>query len=92
MPDPTHYSFSADDVIDARWIPDSTAHEFAVRLPDGEVGRAVAANLTARITNDDTAAAINFQVEGHGLDAVVEQLKHSDGLGIDPSFFASRAR
>ena len=83
--------FAADDILGSRWIPDSTAHEFAVRLPDGGQGRAVAGNLTAKIGDEDVAAALNLQVEGHGRDAVEEQLAHADGLGIDPSFFASRS-
>lgn len=86
----TDAPFTAEDVIGVQPKPNSTICDFAIRLPDGEVGRAVARNLTAHITAEDVAAAINFHVEGYGLDAVVDDLKSAEGLGIDPSFSASR--
>jgi hypothetical protein len=84
--------FTAEDVIDSAWIPNSTRHAFRVRLPGDELGIGVAANLTARFDDAAVAAALNFQVEGHGFEAVVAQLKDPDGLAIDPSAFASTGR
>jgi hypothetical protein len=88
MPQPDT-GFTAEDVIDSAWIPNSTRYAFRVRLPGAELGIAVAGNLTARVDDEAVAAALNFQVEGHGFEAVVDRLKDPDGLAIDPSTFAT---
>ena len=74
-------------------MPGKTSFYFAVALPDGSEGHAVveAADLGDR--GDEAsragavAAALNFEVEGHGYEAVVTALKAPDGLRVNPRLF-----
>jgi hypothetical protein len=82
-------SFNADDISGPYW-PDRSTTRFVydVALTDGEVGHAVVPGPSqTQVTHESVAAALDFQVEGHGFEAVVEQLKHPDGLMIDPTLF-----
>jgi hypothetical protein len=80
--------FGPDDVIDITWVPNSTYFVIRIALADNAVGRAVVHRPEgAKASRDRVVKALNFQVEGFGYDAVVEQLKDDDGLLIDPTLF-----
>jgi hypothetical protein len=87
-------SFASDDVSGPISLPGTANFCFKVALPGGGEGRAVVgtADEMANAFDEPTrlervAAALNFHVEGRGLDAVVDALRSPDGLPISLTGF-----
>jgi hypothetical protein len=86
-------SFSADDISGPTHIPGTANYYFAVALPGGGEGHAVVGIGDAAVDGDEharrerVAAALNFQAEDGGHDAVITTLKSADGLPISLTGF-----
>ena len=86
-------SFSADDISGPTHIKGTASYYFAVALPGGGEGHAVVGNKDAAVDSDErarrarVAAALNFQVEGRGHDAVIQALRSTEGLPISLTGF-----
>ena len=69
-------------------MPGTASYYFTVAMPGGGEGHAVVGPGDVGPGTDEdarrarVAAALNFQVEGQGYDAVAEALASSDGLAI----------
>ena len=86
--------FAPEQITGPVSIPGTANFYFAVALPDGAEGHAVVGTGDAMANSGDepvrferVAAALNFHVEGHGYEAVVEALTSPDGLRISLSGF-----
>lgn len=79
--------FTSDQISGPTLIPGSTNYYFAVALSDGGEGHAVVGFADLNETSHSTyaervAAALNFEVEGHGHDEVVAALLSPDGFRL----------
>ena len=84
--------FTPNQVSGPTWIPSSTDYYFSIALPDGAEGHAVVDfadlnSVTPSAHLERVAAALNFQVEGHGSDAIVAALISPDGFRLSLTGF-----
>ena len=78
--------FTPDQISGPTWIPNTERTTLPVALPDGTEGHAFdLRDLNATPANEPTqrvAAALNFQVQGHGSEAVVGALTAPEGFPV----------